>query len=153
MRYHDIITEGVVYQTHEFAVFENPTAAAIKAMRAKAKHEAGLRALVTPTSLFVWDGYFLTHHEAFEKLGIPFGKGAAACIHIWNDHVEWDVADYDLSYDDEAEGRLKAHFVWITRNSILRRYYGGGVPIMADDGINEFDPTEGYNWIEFDLGD
>lgn len=141
------ISESVVYQGADFVILHNPSVAEIKAIRTKAKHKEAVRAILSPTGLFVWDGYHMTHHDAAQHLGIPREKKAQ--LHLRGKRIEWDVDQYDGSNDDE----LRAVHYMIATNPTLNRLYGDHMYIMGTDMIygpdRPFDLDQFRSWDFF----
>lgn len=135
------LTEGqIAYKGDDYVIIHNPTVQQINTLKDKANHSEGLRAILDQSGLYVWDGYFLNHDEAYQKLRLT--DNSSFDLHLWANYVEVDVDGIWEETDDEKYGKAHALEVMdqikavIDGNAILRRYYDGEPPIQLDDGID-----------------
>jgi hypothetical protein len=129
------LSEGkVIHNEDGCVIVENPTVQQFHTMKQKANHAEGLRAILNDGKLYMWDGYYKTHDEVCQTLGVCDGID----LHLWNGYVECDISEMFEMGDPDDRENAKAIIsnieTAITGNNNLRRIYDGVPPIQLDDG-------------------
>lgn len=133
------LVEGkVAYRDHELIVIQNPSRTEFDRMSAKANHGEGLRAILSFSDLYVWDGYYANHDEVGTKLHIS----SDAELHLWDSYIELDAINLRMGHDsgdedDDDDTELSDARELANRvraNPCIQRLYGRDARVQADFG-------------------
>jgi hypothetical protein len=157
MRYIDLILENHLDESplDDDVIIHNPSIADINNLRTlSVMSREGVRAILTPTDMYVWNGHWMSTREACRVLGLS--PDYVCALRLLRNGIEWDVDRFNNGRTPDARFDLREEHGIIYRNVTLNRLYGHDFPILGDDGgrlFDIYDEEEGGFGVDFFFDD